>query len=43
MDVALFVSGGVEMNADAFVEFRGLLKAGHATQRRYYTHRGQSP
>ena len=34
--MALFVSGGVEINGIAFVEFRGSLKAGHATQRRCY-------
>ena len=32
VDVALFVSGGNRMTGDAFVEFRGLPKAGHATQ-----------
>jgi len=31
--VALFVSGGVQRIDDPFVEFGGLLKAGHATQR----------
>jgi hypothetical protein len=33
VDVAFFVSAGVEMNGIAFVDFDGLLKAGHATQR----------
>jgi hypothetical protein len=32
--VAPFVNGGIGMTGDAFVGFRGLLKAGHATQRR---------
>ena len=32
--MALFVSIGVAMTSLTFVEFRGLLKAGHATQRR---------
>jgi hypothetical protein len=35
VDVALVVSGGVEMNGIPFVEFRGVLKAGHATQREW--------
>jgi len=30
--VALFGNGGVRMTSRAFVEFSGLLKAGHATQ-----------
>ena len=30
VDVALFVCRGVQMTGDAFVEFGGLLKAGHA-------------
>ena len=34
VDVALFVSTRDEVNGVAFVEFRGSLKAGHATQRR---------
>jgi hypothetical protein len=34
MDVALFVSERVQVTGLAFVEFVGLLKAGHATQRR---------
>jgi hypothetical protein len=34
VDVALFGSIRVAMTSDAFVEFRGLLEAGHATQRR---------
>jgi hypothetical protein len=33
VDVALFVSRRVRMSYDAFGEFDGLLKAGHATQR----------
>jgi hypothetical protein len=33
VDVAFFVSGGVQMTRVAFVQFRGLLDAGHATQR----------
>jgi hypothetical protein len=37
VDVALFVSMGVQMTADVFVEFGGSLKAGHATQRRCST------
>ena len=32
VDVALFISGGAPMIGVAFVEFVGLLKAGHATQ-----------
>ena len=32
VDVALFVSIGVQMTSDAFVEFGGLIRAGHATQ-----------
>jgi hypothetical protein len=34
--VAVFVSVGVEMSDDDFVEVGGLLEAGHATQRRCY-------
>ena len=30
--VAPFASTGVEMNVQAFVRFRGVMKAGHATQ-----------
>jgi hypothetical protein len=33
VDVALFVSDRARMTGVAFVEIRGLLKAGHATQR----------
>jgi hypothetical protein len=33
VDVALFVGRRLEVNGDAFVEFCGLLEAGHATQR----------
>ena len=39
VDVALFVSGRVQMTGDAFVELGGLLKAGHATQRRCWADR----
>jgi hypothetical protein len=34
VDVALFVSGGVQITGDTLVESGGLLKAGPATQRR---------
>jgi hypothetical protein len=36
VDVALFVSDGVPMTGDDFVEFLGLLKAGHATQSQWF-------
>jgi hypothetical protein len=36
--VALFVSIGVQMTADVFVEFGGSRKAAHATQRRWLRH-----
>jgi hypothetical protein len=39
VDVALFVVGGVQVTSDAFVEFGGLLKGGHATQRQRSTDR----
>lgn len=34
--VALFVSGGAQMNGVAFVEFGASLTVGHATQSRCY-------
>jgi hypothetical protein len=42
VDVALVVSDGGRINSGAFVEFRGLLQAGHATQRQRWADKGGS-